>query len=368
MTLEEYKDTYFRRWQKRLNIQCWFIFGAVAIITSLVTLVMFFSKHIDTKEFINALIIGITIPMIIQIAVMIPVTFAIKDKKVSWSTGCRFVVFELFWILAVISIFHAHYSVVLILPTLTMLPASTTADKKLLRGIFLASIITYIPGYSVFAFLYNEHTFFYKFTMLAIDSLVIFLSYKISRELLRSQTAQISFITHNYKKQAELAEELQLEPLTRLFNRRALAETVDRLMHSDKKDERLAIAFFDLDDFKNINDKFGHAAGDAVLISLSEIIVEILETNRNAFRYGGDEFVILFRDKNITEIEETVKKIMHKFQTMQFDYLPADVHCSMSVGISTYKENWTSKDWFNSADKATYKAKQNGKNRYEIAE
>lgn len=368
MTLEEYKDTYFRRWQKRLNIQCWFIFGAVALITSLVTLVMFFSKHIGTKDFINALIIGIAIPMIIQTAVMIPVTFAIKDKKVSWSTGCRFVVFELFWILAVISIFHAHYSVVLILPSLTMLPASTTADKKLLRGIFLASIITYIPGYFVFAFLYNEHTFFYKFTMLAIDSLVIFLSYKISRELLRSQTAQISFITHNYKKQAELAEELQLEPLTRLFNRRALAETVDRLMHSDKKNEQLAIAFFDLDDFKNINDKFGHATGDAVLISLSEIIVEILETNRNAFRYGGDEFVLLFRDKNITEIEEIVKKIMHKFQTMQFDYLPPDVHCSMSVGISIYKENWTSKDWFNSADKATYKAKQNGKNRYEIAE
>ncbi len=368
MTLEEYKDTYFRRWQKRLHIQCWFIFVAVALITSLVTFVMYFSKHIDSREFINALIIGIIIPIILQIAVMIPITFAIKDKKVSWSTGCRFVVFELFWILAVISIFHAHYSVVLILPSLTMLPVSTTADKKLLRGILVASIITYIPGYFVFAFLYNEHTFFYKFTMIAIDALVIFLSYKISRELLRSQTAQISFISHNYKKQVELAEELQLEPLTRLFNRRALAETVDRLMLSDKKNENLAIAFLDLDDFKYINDNFGHAAGDAVLISLSGIIVETLETNRNAFRYGGDEFMLLFRDKNLSEIEEIVKKIMNKFQTMNFDYLPQNFHCSMSVGIATYKENWTSKDWFNAADKATYKAKQNGKNRYEIAE
>lgn len=368
MTLEEYKDTYFRRWQKRLNIQCWFIFAMVALITSLVTLIMYFSKHIGAEEFGYALIVGSAIPMIVQLAVMIPVTFAIKNKKVTWSTGCRFVVFELFWILAVISIFHAHYSVVLVLPALTMLPASTTADKKLLRGILIASIITYIPGYFVFAFLYTEHTFFYKFTMIAIDSLVIFLSYKISRELLRSQTAQISFIAHNYKKQVALAEELQLEPLTRLFNRRALAETVDRLMLSDKKNEQLSIAFLDLDDFKNINDNFGHAAGDAVLISLSGIIVETLETNRNAFRYGGDEFVLLFRDKTLSEIEEIVKKIMTKFQTMTFDYLPKDFHCSMSVGIATYKEKWTSKDWFNEADKATYKAKQNGKNRYEIAE
>ena len=368
MTLEEYKDTYFRRWQKRLNIQCWFIFGAVALITSLVTLVMYFSKHINTKEFINAVTIGIAVPMIIQIAVMIPITIAIKNKKVSWSTGCRFVIFELFWILVVISIFHAHYSVVLILPALTMLPASTTADKKLLRGIFIASIISYIPGYLVFALLYNEHNFFYKFTMLAIDSLVIFLSYKVSKELLRSQTAQISFITHNYNKQVALAEELQLEPLTRLFNRRALAETVERLMHSDKKNEKLTLAFFDLDDFKNINDKFGHATGDAVLISLSEIIVEILETNRNAFRYGGDEFVLLFREKNISEIEEIIEKIVLKFQNMKFDYLPDEIKCSMRVGISVYKEGWTSKDWLNSADKATYKAKQNGKNRYEIAE
>ncbi len=368
MTLEEYKDTYFRRWQKRLNTQCWFIFGASAILSLIAALFMYFTKELDTPNFIRHLILRTFIPALLQIAVMTPVAFAINNKTVSWKKGCRFVVFQLFWILAIISFFNAHYSVVLVLPALTMLTASSIADKKLLKGIFAASLISYIPGYCAFAFLYNEYTFFYKILMLAIDLLVIMLSYNISRALMRSQTAQISFINHNYKKQVALAEELQLEPLTRLFNRRALAETVDRLMHSDKKNEQLGIAFLDLDDFKKVNDKFGHATGDAVLISLSEIIVEILETNRNAFRYGGDEFVLLFRGKTLSEIEDVVKKIMEKFKNLKFDYIPEEENCSMSVGISIYKEGWTSKDWFNSADKAAYKAKQNGKNRYEIAD
>lgn len=368
MTLEEYKDTYFRRWQKRLNTQCWFIFGASAILSLIAALFMYFTKELDTPNFIRHLILRTFIPALLQIAVMTPVAFAINNKTVSWKKGCRFVVFQLFWILAIISFFNAHYSVVLVLPALTMLTASSIADKKLLKGIFAASLISYIPGYCAFAFLYNEYTFFYKILMLAIDLLVIMLSYNISRALMRSQTAQISFINHNYKKQVALAEELQLEPLTRLFNRRALAETVDRLMHSDKKNEQLGIAFLDLDDFKKVNDKFGHATGDAVLISLSEIIVEILETNRNAFRYGGDEFVLLFKGKTLPEIEDVVKKIMEKFKNLKFDYIPEEENCSMSVGISIYKEGWTSKDWFNSADKAAYKAKQNGKNRYEIAD
>ncbi len=368
MTLEEYKDTYFRRWQKRLNTQCWFIFGATAVLSLTAAFFMYFTKELDTPNFIRHIILRTVIPALLQIAVMTPVAVAINNKTVGWKKGCRFVVFQLFWILAVISVFNAHYSVVLVLPAFTMLTASSIADKKLLKAIFIASFIAYIPAYCVFALLYTEYTFFYKILMLAIDLLVIMLSYNISRALLRSQSAQISFISHNYRKQAALAEELQLEPLTRLFNRRALAETVDRLMHSDTKNEALGIAFLDLDDFKKVNDKFGHATGDAVLISLAEIIIEILETNRNAFRYGGDEFVILFRGKTLPEIESVVEKIMEKFKNMKFDYLPEEANCSMSVGISIYKEGWTSKDWFNSADKAAYKAKQNGKNRYEIAD
>lgn len=368
MTLEEYKETYFRRWQKRLNTQCWFIFGATFLLILLATLLTYFTKQLDSVNFFRHLLFRAIIPSILQIAGMIPITVAINKKTTPWQKGTRLVISELFWILAVISFFNAHYSVVLILPAATMLVASPTTDKKLLKALFIASFITYVPGYLVFAFLYHEHTLSYKITMLAADILIISLLYNVARTLFRSQTAQISFINHNYKKQLALTEELQLEPLTRLYNRRALAETTDRLMHAETKTENLILAFIDLDNFKTVNDTFGHATGDAVLISLAEIITETLGTNRNAFRYGGDEFVILFRDKTIPEIRETISIIMEKFQTIEFDYLTSKINCSMSVGISLYKEGWSSNEWLKSADNAAYRAKQSGKNRQETAE
>lgn len=59
---------------------------------------------------------------------------------------------------------------------------------------------------------------------------------------------------------------------------------------------------------------------------------------------------------------------MEKFQTIEFDYLTSKINCSMSVGISLYKEGWSSNEWLKSADNAAYRAKQSGKNRQETAE
>ncbi len=368
MTIEEYQEQYFRRWRKRLDTQCWFIFASIALITTIVALLKLYLKELSLSSFFYLLIEKTLIPLAVLLVVMIPLSLTTKNRKINWKTGCRFVVWELFCNFTVVALFYPHYPVVLILPALTMLPASTTADKKLLHSLLFMSYVMFIPTYIAFSIVCCEHTFVYRFTTAAITLIGIGLTYKIARELLRSQVAQVSFIDHNYRKQVKLSEELQLETLTRLFNRRALSETVDRLLRTRTKEEKLCIAFFDLDNFKSINDTFGHAVGDTVLISLADIIKETLETNRNAFRYGGDEFIILFRDKPISEVTQIITTIMTKFNQLRFDCLPPETSFSMSTGIAFYKEGWSSMDWFKAADNAAYKAKSNGKNRYEIAD
>ena len=369
MNLEEYRNTYFRRWQKRLNLQCWMIFYAITLLTAIITTSMFLTKEFTLDHYAYLLIARILIPAVFQLAVMIPVKIILSRKNVNWLTGCRLIISEIFWILSVTSVVHAPYIVVLITPSLTMLLASTIADKKLINALLASSLAVFVPS-TITLFLRTEnHRTSFLLYVLSVCLIIIYFVYKVSKELLRSQTAQVSFITHNYKKQAALSKELQLEPLTQLYNRRALADTVEKLMPiAETKDEQIGLAFLDLDNFKSVNDTLGHAAGDAVLISLAEIIIEVLGTNRNAFRFGGDEFVILFRNKDISEISSIVETIMTKFHSQNFDYLPEEIKCTMSVGISIYKKGWNSKEWFKSADEAAYKAKKNGKNRYEIAD
>lgn len=368
MDLEEYKKTYFNRWQKRMSFLCYMLFCSALVIE---ISVYFFMYHADLDMFFKRVIFKVLVPALIQIPPMFYIRHLINKKKVSWLTGCRLIICEFFMIISIISMLHAYLVSVLVMPAMPMILAAVIADKKMLKGLFYSSLVVFfISGVIIFVF-YNELDFVFRVTSVFVNLVMIIMLYRLSKELLRSQASQVSFMNHNYKKQRALSEELQLEPLTQLYNRRALADTVEKLMKiANNGKDVLALAFLDLDNFKKINDSLGHAAGDAVLISLAEIIVKTLGTNRNAFRYGGDEFVIIFRNKEIQEIVSSVEKIMKDFNACGFDYLPADQNLvmSMSVGISVYKNEWNSKQWFKSADNAAYKAKQNGKNCYEIAE
>ncbi len=368
MELEDYTKTYFNRWQKRMNLFCHMLFLASIIIAVSVYIFMY---HADLEMLVKRLIFKVLIPVLIQIPPMICIKFLIIRKKVFWLTGCRLIICEFFMILSIISILHAYLVSVLVMPALTMILAAVIADKKMLKLLFYSSLFVYAVSGAVIFIFYREHNFEFRVISVAVNLVMIVMLYRLSKELLRAQASQVYYMNHNYKKQRALSEELQLEPLTQLYNRRALADTVEKLMKvAESGKDTLALAFLDLDNFKRVNDSLGHAAGDAVLISLAEIIVKTLGTNRNAFRYGGDEFVIIFRNKEISEIVSTVEKIMKEFNACGFDYLPVDQGfvMSMSVGISVYKNEWNSKQWFKSADNAAYMAKQNGKNRYEIAE
>lgn len=369
MTLEEYKDAYFRRWQKRLNLQCWIIFFSVIAITAIITTVMNVFIERNLSRLIKQVLVRILIPVILDLAALLIGRHIIKSKKYSSYICNRCVIWQFFLILSVVSVFQAYYSVVLILPSLTMLISSSIADKKLLRGLLISSLAVFFSSSFIYLFAYKDISLSYKITTFAIDIAFILLAYKISKELLRSSVSQINFITHNYKKQVALSEELKLDTLTQLLNRRALADTVSKLIKINQTtDEQMGITFLDLDNFKGVNDTFGHATGDAVLMSLASAIIEVMGTNRNAFRFGGDEFVITFRNKNLAEIISVIEQIMQKFNENSFDYLPEGTRCTISAGISLYKSGWNSKEWFKSADDAAYKAKQKGKNRYEIAD
>ncbi|HUH22354.1 MAG TPA: GGDEF domain-containing protein, partial [Gaiellaceae bacterium] len=120
------------------------------------------------------------------------------------------------------------------------------------------------------------------------------------------------------------------DPLTRLLNRRALLR---ELTAAATEDEPLALVFLDLDNFKDVNDGHGHAAGDRVLAQVATLLVELVRSGDDAFRVGGDEFALLLRGAGELEAREVVARIVGAVEA-NFDPLVRTLSASFGIAPS----------------------------------
>ncbi len=185
----------------------------------------------------------------------------------------------------------------------------------------------------------------------------------------------IEDITQKRKKEEELLDRANRDPLTRAYNRNALDTILlERLAESRKNSLVGAIAAVDIDDFKTINDTFGHGVGDSVLMHLAARIKQELREDDLVVRTGGDEF--LFYLHNINNKEGATKYVEKIFREISEPYYFEDTYnkedisldLSCSIGISIFPEDGkTVEALMSRADEALYKIKKNGKGAYGFA-
>lgn len=109
----------------------------------------------------------------------------------------------------------------------------------------------------------------------------------------------------------KLLEQASTDPLTKLKNRRSFDEEVNHLIHLGERQEKsISLMMIDVDFFKDYNDKFGHPAGDRVLIQLAEVFIETLRTCDLAARFGGEEFVVALPDTNKEKATAVAERLM----------------------------------------------------------
>lgn len=159
-------------------------------------------------------------------------------------------------------------------------------------------------------------------------------------------------------KNQELEHLVKTDSMTRLFNHQAILDFLSEEMHrSERNDQALSIILLDIDDFKRINDHFGHQGGDEVLISLSKIIKHSLRTIDRVCRYGGEEFLILLPNTNIN----AARLYALRLQVLIRDYkLPNDDHLTVSGGLAEYTGE-SIDELIKQADQLLYRAKKSGK-------
>lgn len=165
-----------------------------------------------------------------------------------------------------------------------------------------------------------------------------------------------------------LERESNIDPLTKTHNRRVLIKDLEEVLSFGKdKAIDMHLVMFDADDFKKINDSFGHIAGDKTLIFLSKLIQNSLRRGTRIYRYGGEEFVVILNRISRQEALSVVDRIIHETCDSKLLYKGHDIHLTLSAGIATHTKNISAEELLEKADSALYEAKANGKNCFRIA-
>lgn len=179
-------------------------------------------------------------------------------------------------------------------------------------------------------------------------------------------------VFHDVSETRAMAQQMlhmaQHDFLTGLANRALLTERLTRALGlARRKKKQVALLFIDLDNFKSINDSFGHAAGDKLLQSVAKRLQEVVRATDTVCRQGGDEFVVL-----LTEIEQHNDAAHVAEKLISVFALPHIIHecalpITLSIGISVYPEDCKdAEEVFRHADEAMYQAKKIGRNNYQF--
>ncbi len=165
-----------------------------------------------------------------------------------------------------------------------------------------------------------------------------------------------------------LERESNIDPLTKAHNRRVLVKDLEDVLSFGKdKAIDMHLVMFDADDFKKINDSFGHLAGDKTLIFLSKLIQNSLRRGTRIYRYGGEEFVVILNRISLEESVKAVERIIKETSDSKLLYKGHDIHLTLSAGIASHTPNISADALIERADTALYKAKKDGKNCFRIA-
>lgn len=165
--------------------------------------------------------------------------------------------------------------------------------------------------------------------------------------------------------ETELEQMATRDPLTGLLNRREMSRVLDEELQRARRYQRpMAVLWVDFDHFKDVNDTYGHAAGDSVLRSISRLLLGSVRSVDSIGRFGGEEFVIVLPEMDLEEAQETAERLRRKVAEEPQPLGNGEaVPLTISVGVAVYPDHGqTASTLCAAADKAMYLAKDRGRN------
>lgn len=288
-----------------------------------------------------------------------------KPDEVSQNTWCMCMLYTL--VLGCVSIVHFGLPFVAFAPFIAAISTTVFADNVITAVCSLIAVVLSCISQAMYYNFSGDKIELFAGNVLV--SLMIGLGVFIMSSMCNKHTNElIQSINDIHVKQLNLLSELKKESLTGLYNRKTFDESLQAQVRSCNDTGAVAVlAMFDIDHFKNVNDTYGHSNGDIVIKVLCKIIKKKTADYGLGFRYGGEEFAVIFTGIDEKKALSIVEDIRTEFRCNYFQFMRKD-GLTVSCGIAQYRSNEKGEDWFNRTDAALYKAKETGRNKTVISD
>lgn len=297
---------------------------------------------------------------------------AIATGIVEWLYRCRHIQSD--WLLVLTGILYAS-SIILMNPSIGIVPAIfifpiltsvLSFNKKTIIIAFTLVLLSFGALYGVNAPL--------RLTMEPVHTIGIIFLYIGTTVIALSITSSGIELLDNLKHATEAKQELlvkniimdtlsKIDALTELYNHKTFHEYLEKLIEQNElNDLSLQLAILDIDNFKKINDTYGHWVGDIILMRVAAIIKETVTPNDFVARYGGEEFAVIFTEKSLDEAYRLAEQIRQKLYVTLHPELDSKA-TTISIGLQEYIKGKGKEELFKGADASLYEAKRTGKNK-----
>ena len=345
-----------------IYIASWLLITIIEIVTGM----LITSEKEYTEPFVKYWLPYVLAPALTD-GIIIAITLVLlKLKKVPSIVKSYAIVTSLVLIALVLSIVHGYFVVTLAAFVIPVIASCIFLDYKVLAY----GIISSIAGVAISAIcnLYLEANSdrsgkLYVWGSAVIIVMLVALAAIVVGLVVDIHKQREAVLTKMKDENAKLVRANRVDGLTGLQNHTSFYNVLENKLSKARRDKRgFALAMLDVDDFKGINDTYGHGVGDDILRYVSDTIVAAIDKSGISFRYGGDEFAILFNnpdpESNIQALEVLRNAVAEN------DSLFSDgTRVTLSIGYYNVKEvQMSSEEIFYRADQALYQAKYNGKN------
>ncbi len=248
--------------------------------------------------------------------------------------------------------------------TLILLFYYKTDDSLIIKNISAVMVLVcIIATWFILEYIGNIIEFTQKQDLILLLANNIFLGLRF---IITAYFYYLKFASNEHKilKYAKKLEKLAtVDALTQLQNRRGMLNHLEKLTESNSTMDQLSLALADIDFFKKINDTYGHDAGDYVLIELGKVFTNFMKDKGAICRWGGEEFLFAFEQKNGDYAFEQLNKLKYTIEKKLFVYKEYSFHVTMTFGLEEYDSSVGISETIERADEKLYQGKESGRNR-----
>lgn len=349
-----------RKWNRIILNTVW---GIVALTAVAEVLGLIYDNMHGTQDESSSIMERLVIPSTWLIIIMITTEMIVRRSR---KYADYFIMVMSTLIPTVLVVYFPHIATVHNILFLSILIAAFYYEKW---KVYLSCTINMIVFVLLYTFNENLHTHLNGHDL--IVSLFIFLTCTIlSLGIMSRGTQLLNQLKITMEEQQRLMIRnvtmdriTKIDALTELYNHKTFHEYLDRLIdESERTGLRLYLAMLDIDNFKKINDMFGHQVGDIVLSMLADGLQNWVSPNDFVSRYGGEEFAIIFVDQPSDEVLACAERILTLVSELDFKEMGGQA-VTISIGLQAYIQGTSKEELFRNADACLYEVKRTGKNK-----